>query len=254
MQQNDFEINLVQFEKGDNQKSRNKQRYHFNTYFLVSFIIISIIALIILGYYSSQLNSKIESLNKEKEELDILMNNQHHVYTEVPEVNILNEILFPHKTDIIKSLHELNLLREWTGKGGLLQVYKSSIDGSNSAVFHNKTKNYRKLLLVMKTQDKITGEEHRFGAFTKYNFEHNKFPNKLQFSFVPQSNGFIYSLDEEKMYRVSDVMESLPLEANDFLKDNNKLLLNEPTKICSNKSDSCSIQEIEVYKVYYYDE
>ena len=39
-----------------------------------------------------------------------------------------------------------------------------------------------------------------------------------------------------------------------FLKDNNKLLLNEPTKICSNKSDSCSIQEIEVYKVYYYDE
>lgn len=254
MQQNDFKINFVQFEKGENQKSLKKQRYHFNIYFLVSFTIISIIALIILGYYSSHLNSKVESLNKEKEELAFLMNNQHHVYTEVPEVNILNEILFPHKTDIIKSLHELNLLREWTGKGGLLQIYKSSIDGASSSVFHNKTKNYRKLLLVMKTQDKKTGEEHRFGAFTKYNFEHNKFPNKLQISFVPQNHGFIYSLDEEKMYSVSDVMESLPLEASDFLKGNNKLLLDEPTKICSNKSDSCSIKEVEVYKVYYYDE
>ena len=60
---------------------------------------------------------------------------------------ILNQIFYPHSSDILETIDELNLIRTWIGKATMRLIFISSITGDSAIEFHKK---------VMKGTDHIT--------------------------------------------------------------------------------------------------
>lgn len=248
MQKNDIHSDFLQFETDEQPQFNRRQRHSSHRSLLFGVIAFTTFTTIGLVFYSCYLQNKATGLQKENEELSAMISSHSQMYTENDEINVLEQVLYPYRTDIIENIEELNLLRDWAGKGGLLQLYKSSVDGLDSAIFHKKTENYRKLLFVMKTYEKSTKTTHRFGVFTQYNFEPTKFTKFLQAQIKQDKSGFIFSLDNQTKTDVSNVMEYLQREVDSFIKGE------QSSQVCSKDKVDCLIQEIEVYKVFYYDE
>ena len=250
MQKNEIHSDFLQFETDDQPHFNRRQRRSSNRpllYLLIAATTFTICGLVLSLCY---LQNKANGLQKENEELSAMMSSHSQMFTENEEINVLEQVLYPYRTDIIENIEELNLLRDWAGKGGLLQLYKASVDGMASEIFHKKTENYRKLLLVMKTYDKSTKATHRFGAFTRYNFEPTKFSNYVQEQIKQDRSGFIFSLDNQTKTDVTNVMENIQKEVATFIKG----AMNNKQNLCSKDKGDCLIMEIEVYKVFYYDE
>ena len=250
MQKNEIHSDFLQFDTDDQPHFNRRQRrssHHPLLYLLIAVTTFTICGLVLSLCY---LQNKANGLQKENEELAAMMSSHSQMFTQNEEIDVLEQVLYPYRTDIIENIEELNLLRDWAGKGGLMQIYKASVDGMTSEIFHKKTENYRKLLLVMKTYDKSTKTTHRFGAFTRYNFKPTKFRKYLQDQLKQDKSGFIFSLDEQTKTDVTNVMENVQKEVGTFIRGAHETNSNH----CSKNKGDCLIMEIEVYKVFYYDE
>lgn len=279
---------LLQFEKEDiefqhpSQKMKNRKisKNSLLTYSLIFITGIAFMVTIYQSYQACSLSNQLSSIQQEKkdlteqnEELSIYLNGlkeQYNIFTETKgdeyHKSILNQIFYPHSTDIINTLDELNLLRSWVGKSTMRLVFKSSISGDSSQEFHKKVMKGNAFLFLVKTTSGA-----RFGGYTSKNFEPLCLSGFSVDTEKDDTKSFVFSLDKQKIYKITDVPNALYCDENiaiamgegdvfigdHFLKNKSTSLF--PKSFEGNDSDSLiltggekefTVKELEVYQLY----
>lgn len=279
---------LLQFEKEDiefqhpSQKMKNRKRSKNSllTYSLIFITGISFMVTIYQSYQACSLSNQLSSIQQEKkdlteqnEELNIYLNGlkeQYNIFTETKgdeyHKSILNHIFYPHSSDIINTLDELNLLRSWVGKSTMRLVFKSSISGDSSQEFHKKVMKGNAFLFLVKTTSGA-----RFGGYTSKNFEPLCLSGFSVDTEKDDTKSFVFSLDKQKIYKITDVPNALYCDENiaiamgegdvfigdHFLKNKSTSIF--PKSFEGNDSDSLiltggekefTVKELEVYQLY----
>ena len=124
-------------------------------------------------------------------------NNNPSQKIELTNSNVLDLIFYPYHSDIIETLYELELIRQWLGKASLHLVYKSSISGDSAKTFHKIVYNKSKFLFLIKTKDGA-----RFGGYTSQSFDGQKM---LEFDLEIEkkdSDMFLFSLNHYSKYDI----------------------------------------------------
>ena len=219
------ESSYIQFDTINNEiNSNNKKLNKFWKRKIVFYIIllILIIFFIIIIYQNhkfSTLSNEIKliknNITKEKEN----KNNIEHLYKEginenkqllkdleelkgeikslKGEFDLLSQIFYPYKSDIITSMNELNYIREIVKGNKIELIYKSSINGDNKKTFYNITKNdFSYLVLILSQKGK------KFGGYTSLNFEGKKIPSSYIEQLKYDNKAFLFSLDAKKTFKL----------------------------------------------------
>ena len=219
------ESSYIQFDTINNEiNSNNKKLNKFWKRKIVFYIIllILIIFFIIIIYQNhkfSTLSNEIKliknNITKEKEN----KNNIEHLYKEginenkqllkdleelkgeikslKEEFDLLSQIFYPYKSDIITSMNELNYIREIVKGNKIELIYKSSINGDNKKTFYNITKNdFSYLVLILSQKGK------KFGGYTSLNFESKKIPSSYIEQLKYDNKAFLCSLDAKKTFKL----------------------------------------------------
>ena len=219
------ESSYIQFDTINNEiNSNNKKLNKFWKRKIVFYIIllILIIFFIIIIYQNhkfSTLSNEIKliknNITKEKEN----KNNIEHLYKEginenkqllkdleelkgeikslKEEFDLLSQIFYPYKSDIITSMNELNYIREIVKGNKIELIYKSSINGDNKKTFYNITKNDFSLLVLILSQ-----KGKKFGGYTSLNFESKKIPSSYIEQLKYDNKAFLFSLDAKKTFKL----------------------------------------------------
>ena len=98
------------------------------------------------------------------------------------------------KSDIIQNISELDFISNRIHKSkykiNLNLLYKASIDGDKSSIFHDKCNKAQTTLILIQTKD-----NQRFGGFTKRTWRGNNIEKT-------DNDAFIFSLDKNKIYNI----------------------------------------------------
>ena len=203
--------NLLQFETGDLPNSHHHHQTHRNKCFipLISIFSILFVSLLIFSFYHySSLNATVSSQTKELEDLRAYLNNNNNqIFTQTKtysEQDILDQIFYPHGSDIIYTLDEPNLIREWTDRTGFHQVLKSSVSGDSIENFQSKTQSGKSYLVLVKTK-----KGHRFGAYTSLNFSPKEYAQVIVDVKKPDDQAFLFSLDKKEKYLIKNTESAI---------------------------------------------
>ena len=223
--ENFTESSYIQFETISNEINSNKTILNkFWKKKIVYFILllILIIFFIIIIYQNSKfstLSNEVKSIKnnitKEKENKnkieqlynEVIIENKHllqdleelkqEINSFKGEFNLLSQIFYPYKSDIITSMNELNYIREIVNGNKIELIYKSSINGDNIKTFYNITKNdFSYLVLILSQKGK------KFGGYTSLNFEGKKIPTSYIEQIKYDNKAFLFSLDEKKKFNI----------------------------------------------------
>ena len=219
------ESSYIQFDTINNEiNSNNKKLNKFWKrkivfYIILLILIIFFIIIIYQNYKFSTLSNEIKliknNITKEKEN----KNNIEHLYKEginenkqllkdleelkgeikslKEEFDLLSQIFYPYKSDIITSMNELNYIREIVKGNKIELIYKSSINGDNKKTFYNITKNdFSYLVLILSQKGK------KFGGYTSLNFEGKKIPSSYIEQLKYDNKAFLFSLDAKKTFKL----------------------------------------------------
>jgi cell division protein FtsL len=219
------ESSYIQFDTINNEiNSNNKKLNKFWKrkivfYIILLILIIFFIIIIYQNYKFSTLSNEIKliknNITKEKEN----KNNIEHLYKEginenkqllkdleelkgeikslKGEFDLLSQIFYPYKSDIITSMNELNYIREIVKGNKIELIYKSSINGDNKKTFYNITKNdFSYLVLILSQKGK------KFGGYTSLNFEGKKIPSSYIEQLKYDNKAFLFSLDAKKTFKL----------------------------------------------------
>ena len=219
------ESSYIQFDTINNEiNSNNKKLNKFWKrkivfYIILLILIIFFIIIIYQNYKFSTLSNEIKliknNITKEKEN----KNNIEHLYKEginenkqllkdleelkgeikslKEEFDLLSQIFYPYKSDIITSMNELNYIREIVKGNKIELIYKSSINGDNKKTFYNITKNdFSYLVLILSQKGK------KFGGYTSLNFESKKIPSSYIEQLKYDNKAFLFSLDAKKTFKL----------------------------------------------------
>ena len=201
---------------------------------------------------NKQLIQDIEELKKEIKSLK-------------EEIDLLSQIFYPYKSDIITSINELNYIREIVNENKIELIYKSSINGDNTKNFYNIIKqDFSYLVLILSEKGK------KFGGYTSLNFEGPKIPLSYVEQYKYDNKAFLFSLDEKKKFNVIKGKYALICEEdsiinfgeNDLVIPNNFLLEDSYSNFPSNfegkendknlfvdKNSHFKVKEIEIFHI-----
>ncbi len=219
------ESSYIQFDTINNEINTNNKKLNkfwkrkIVFYIILLILIIFFIIIIYQNHKFSTLSNEIKliknNITKEKEN----KNNIEHLYKEginenkqllkdleelkgeikslKEEFDLLSQIFYPYKSDIITSMNELNYIREIVKGNKIELIYKSSINGDNKKTFYNITKNdFSYLVLILSQKGK------KFGGYTSLNFESKKIPSSYIEQLKYDNKAFLFSLDAKKTFKL----------------------------------------------------
>ena len=138
-----------------------------------------------------------EGINENKQLLKDLEELKGEIKSLKEEFDLLSQIFYPYKSDIITSMNELNYIREIVKGNKIELIYKSSINGDNKKTFYNITKNdFSYLVLILSQKGK------KFGGYTSLNFESKKIPSSYIEQLKYDNKAFLFSLDAKKTFKL----------------------------------------------------
>ena len=110
---------------------------------------------------------------------------------------LLKQIFYPYKSDVIRTLDELALLREWIGVSGWTLVYKSSLSDDSAAAFYRKCLKRGGFLVLVKSKSGA-----RFGGYTSVNFEPQRYVGFMAEVAKQDTDAFVFSLDTKEKFEI----------------------------------------------------
>ena len=173
--------------------------------FLILTFLISLLLLIIQ-------TQKIKKVKEKNQNLLLINKNLSQIFS--PKVipyksknhldSIIDNVLYPYKSDIIETMEDLNFLRETLGKVGIRLEYKAKIHGDNVIKFQERTKAHHHHLLLIKTT-----KGNRFGGYTSVNFEPVMMAGFSADVEKIDPSAFLFNLDEKKVYNVTEGLSAV---------------------------------------------
>ena len=176
---------------------------------LITLLITSILITIFLIKKYNNLKKEISQLkikkNEKKEEINLYEKN---IKIFPPKIvpykgeyhseSIVENILFPYKSNIIEDIKDIEFFRNNLGKVGLRLEYQASKHGDNYETFIKRTKIHYHHLLIIKTK---TGK--RFGGYISVNFNLPSLAGELIEVGKIDNSAFLFNLDSQKIYDVN---------------------------------------------------
>lgn len=181
-------------------KLSNSQETSKNKSKTVPFLFIASIAVLCLFIYFIYSLNPISSLNFQKNEPEIKPIIVNHYRSPYHSNNILDNLFYPYKSDIMENIDEFEFLRDSLGKVNLVMLFNSNIHGDYAKDFHKLT-NKNNVLLLIKTK-----KGNRFGGYTSLNYSPVS-AGLTSYSIDIVKNdesAFLFNLDSKKVFEVAD--------------------------------------------------
>jgi hypothetical protein len=172
---------------------------------LLLIIFTTLILIIFQNSKKKTLNTSIIYLKTENEKLSNLIKTKTQIFTpkilpykgEYDSKSIVDNILFPYKSNIIKSLDELLFLRNIFGKVSMRMLYQATKHGDDFETFQKRTNTHHHHLILIKTK---SGK--RFGGYTSDNFSLHNVAGYFVDCGKFDKTAFLFNLDQQKIYNV----------------------------------------------------
>jgi hypothetical protein len=125
---------------------------------------------------------------------------------------LLDYILYPYHSDIIKNLDDYEFIRDSLGKVSLKMVFNSNYHGDYALDVHSRS-NYHHTLVLIETE-----KGNRFGGYTSDNFSPQTFgltSTSIEL-FKRDNSAFLFNLDSKKIYNIKPSETSRALDCDDY--------------------------------------
>ena len=186
---------------------------NINLILLTIFISIIIISFINFIFQKSP-SSKSTKSNFEKERVPKKLEETLILPYETPYKleSILDYILYPYHSDIIKNLDDYEFIRDALGKISLKMVFNSDYHGDYAIDVHSRS-NFHHTLVLIETES-----GNRFGGYTSDNFTPGTFGlTSTSIEVTKKDNSaFLFNLDLKKIYNVKKEYRNSALDSDDF--------------------------------------
>ena len=186
---------------------------NINLILLTIFISIIIISFINFIFQKSP-SSKSTKSNFEKERVPKKLEETLVLPYETPYKleSILDYILYPYHSDIIRNLDDYEFIRDALGKISLKMVFNSDYHGDYAIDVHSRS-NFHHTLVLIETES-----GNRFGGYTSDNFTPGTFGlTSTSIEVTKKDNSaFLFNLDLKKIYNVKNEYRNSALDSDDF--------------------------------------
>jgi len=204
-------------ESNSDKKISNKSNY-LKYLFLAIFGIFVIISLTVsIIYYSSTYkayNQGNPKPNLEKKEESKKLEEKKVIPYETPNKveGILDYLLYPYHSEIIRNMDDYEFIRDSLGKISLQMVFSSDIHGDYATDLHNRA-NYHHILVLIETEN-----GNRFGGYTSDNFTPQTFgltSTSIEL-FKRDTSAFLFNLDSKKVFNIKPKDAVKALDCDDY--------------------------------------
>ena len=204
-------------ESNSDKKISNKSNY-LKYLFLAIFGIFVIISLTVsIIYYSSTYkayNQGNPKPNLEKKEEPKKLEEKKVIPYETPNKveGILDYLLYPYHSEIIRNMDDYEFIRDSLGKISLQMVFSSDIHGDYATDLHNRA-NYHHILVLIETEN-----GNRFGGYTSDNFTPQTFgltSTSIEL-FKRDTSAFLFNLDSKKVFNIKPKDAVKALDCDDY--------------------------------------
>ena len=186
---------------------------NINLILLTIFISIIIISFINFIFQKSP-SSKSTKSNFEKERVPKKLEETLVLPYETPYKleSILDYILYPYHSDIIRNLDDYEFIRDALGKISLKMVFNSDYHGDYATDVHSRS-NFHHTLVLIETEN-----GNRFGGYTSDNFTPGTFGLTSTSIEVTKkdTSAFLFNLDLKKIYNVKKEYAASAIDSDDF--------------------------------------
>ena len=204
-------------ESNSDKKISNKSN-HLKYLFLAIFGIFVIISLTVsIIYYSSTYkayNQGNPKPNLEKKEESKKLEEKKVIPYKTPNKveGILDYLLYPYHSEIIRNMDDYEFIRDSLGKISLQMVFSSDIHGDYATDLHNRA-NYHHILVLIETEN-----GNRFGGYTSDNFTPQTFgltSTSIEL-FKRDTSAFLFNLDSKKVFNIKPKDAVKALDCDDY--------------------------------------
>ena len=125
---------------------------------------------------------------------------------------LLDYILYPYHSEIIRNLDDYEFIRDSLGKISLKMVFNSDFHGDYAMDVHSRA-NYHHILVLIETE-----KGNRFGGYTSDNFTPQTFgltSTSIEL-FKKDNSAFLFNLDAKKIYNIKPEEALKALDCDDY--------------------------------------
>jgi hypothetical protein len=183
---------------------------------LTIFVLVVITSLCLNFFYRSSTSEAYNNGNKslEKAETPKKLEERKVIPYETPNKveGILDYILYPYHSEIIRNLDDYEFIRDSLGKISLKMVFNSIYHGDYAMDVHNRA-NYHHILVLIETES-----GNRFGGYTSDNFTPQTFgltSTSIEL-FKRDTAAFLFNLDSKKIYNIKPKEVLKALDCDDY--------------------------------------
>ena len=182
------------------------------------FVVIVIISLSINFIYKSSTsdgyNTNTHTPSFEKKDTQKKLEERKIIPYETPNKldGILDYILYPYHSEIIRNLDDYEFIRDSLGKISLKMVFNSIYHGDYAMDVHSRA-NYHHILVLIETEN-----GNRFGGYTSDNFTPQTFgltSTSIEL-FKKDNAAFLFNLDLKKVYNIKPKEAIKALDCDDY--------------------------------------
>ena len=185
---------------------------------LTIFVVIVIISLSINFIYKSPTsdgyNTNTHTPSFEKKDTQKKLEERKIIPYETPNKldGILDYILYPYHSEIIRNLDDYEFIRDSLGKISLKMVFNSIYHGDYAMDVHSRA-NYHHTLVLIETEN-----GNRFGGYTSDNFTPQTFGlTSTSIELFKRDNAaFLFNLDSKKVYNIKPKEAIKALDCDDY--------------------------------------
>jgi len=125
---------------------------------------------------------------------------------------LLDYILYPYHSEIIRNLDDYEFIRDSLGKISLKMVFNSDFHGDYAMDVHSRA-NYHHILVLIETE-----KGNRFGGYTSDNFTPQTFgltSTSIEL-FKKDNSAFLFNLDAKKIFNIKPKEVLKALDCDDY--------------------------------------
>ena len=180
--------------------------------FFVLFVIFSL-AISFIYYSSTSKAYNTKPIFEKKEESKKLEERKIIPYETPNKIEgILDYLLYPYHSDIIRNMDDYEFIRDSLGKVSLQMVFSSNIHGDYAVDVHSRA-NYHHNLVLIETE-----KGNRFGGYTSDNFTPQTFgltSTSIEL-FKRDTAAFLFNLDSKKIFNIKPKEVLKALDCDDY--------------------------------------
>ena len=196
-----------------------KKSNHLKPFLFFLFFIIIIFSLVLSFFYITSTTSAYSQNNQikpklEKNDLQNKLQSKIIIPYETKNKlnNLLDYILYPYHSDIIKNLDDYEFIRDSLGKISLKMVFNSNFHGDYAIDVHSRANQHHTLILIE------TLKGNRFGGYTSDNFTPETFgltSTSIEL-FKRDTSAFVFNLDSKKIFNIKKKEVNKALDCDDY--------------------------------------